>query len=217
MGSLKEGRESAQSPAEGQDMPEENRKLWARLVKRERRTTWAVVGVAIVAVLLATLWLPALSQMAAVSFSPESSSSEHDIEIREDSANAKIRGHFAIVLQCRDHFQVKAVYAKVDDPDSPDHRIEVRYFNVFAREDSDNPESWQIDHKDFDPRRGRASLAGYELLSKLEVEKPVGIARGVALVISGEVEFSGGSNMDDELTVTAIFESAGFCSVRIRG
>jgi hypothetical protein len=118
---------------------------------------------------------------------------------------------FQIRIFCSEAFQVNGVYATVRDPDGT---IDVEYFDVFALgrilgDDFAPPLSWTIQHVDFDPEGGDASTAGYELLSQLEVEKPVGVAHGGSLDIFGlRISSDLGPDSNDTLSVGAVVETA---------
>jgi len=118
---------------------------------------------------------------------------------------------FQIRLFCSEAFQVNGVYATVRDPDGT---IDVEYFDVFALggifgDDFAPPFSWAIQHVDFDPEGGDSSTAGYELLSQLQVEKPVGVAHGGSLDIFGfRTSTDLGPDSNDTISVGAVVETA---------
>ncbi len=200
-------------------MPEDNQKPWTKLFKRQRRTTWAVLGVALVALLLAVWWAPTLAIGPQVSFSPdeddengkngESSVSDiSHIEIIRLTATEHIDGLFDIDIRCDESYQVKAIYVDVDDSD---YDISVEFFKVFIQKHfgAAGLETWDIDHEDY-----TVSDRGVELLSFMKLEKPLGVPEGFTFVIGGDVDHTFAYN-DDVLTVTAVLETAGTCQLRI--
>ena len=72
---------------------------------------------------------------------------------------------FAIKVSCNENFQVKSVFAVVDDPDNT---IDIRYLGVRADGDFDGTgiNSWFLGFVSFDPT-AILSPIGYELLSQM--------------------------------------------------
>lgn len=204
-------------------MPEENQKRWTKLVKRQSRATWAVLGVALIALLLAVWWVPALASGPGLSLSPngddngdgndgyENNNYPGYVEIQTESdSGVSIKEFFAIEVSCDENFQVKSIYAKAADPDN-DEDFEIRYFKVFVREDFNGFQSWDVAHDDFEPGTGLDSLQGYELLSQMELENvPLGVPAYFTFRIGGEV-VSSEDESDDTLSITAVLESNGSC------
>jgi hypothetical protein len=118
---------------------------------------------------------------------------------------------FQIRIFCSQAFQVNGVYVTVRDPDGT---IDIQYFDVLGLSDIFGegftpPFSWAIRHVDFDPEGGGSSTAGYELLSQLQVEKPVGIADGGSFDIFGaRTSADLGSDSNDTISVGAVVETA---------
>ena len=114
---------------------------------------------------------------------------------------------FQIRVICSEAFEVSGVYATVRDPNNS---IDIKYTRVVALSNIFGPEfepptSWRIGYVPFDPAPGGASTRGYELLSQLEVEKPVGIATGGSFDILGS---RSGQNGDETISVAAVVETA---------
>lgn len=118
-----------------------------------------------------------------------------------------IAGDFAISVNCNEDFQVKAVYARVDDPDDT---VNIKYDRVWVRASFGvlpASHAWLIGHVDFDPAGGAASEQAYELLSQLQVRQAVGVPGGYPFRIWGIVQSTSDST-DDTLTVVFLVESA---------
>jgi hypothetical protein len=118
---------------------------------------------------------------------------------------------FQMRIFCSEAFQVNGVYATLRDPDGT---LDVEYFDVFSLggifgDDFTPPLSWAVQHVDFDPEAGDSSTAGYELLSQLQVEKPVGVAHGGSLDIFGfRTSADLGPDSNDTISVGAVMETA---------
>ncbi len=118
---------------------------------------------------------------------------------------------FQIRIFCSEAFQVNGVYATARDPDGT---IDLDYFDVFVLggifgDDFAPPFSWAIQHVDFDPESGDSSIAGYELLSQLQVEKPLGVPHGGSLDIFGfRTSADLGPDSNDTISVAAAVETA---------
>ena len=121
---------------------------------------------------------------------------------------------FQIRVFCNEAFQVKSVFATVRGG-----RLDIAYNDVVALgnifgETFAPPFGWSIRHTDFDPPSGAPSTRGYELLSQLQVEKPVGIAVGGSLDILGVAAGEG-----ERIWVGAVLntaqDSANICQIVI--
>lgn len=113
---------------------------------------------------------------------------------------------FQIRVICPQPFLVSGLYATIRDPENS---IDIRYTTVFALSNIFGPDfappfRWSVAHVPFDPAPGAASTRGYELLSQLGVEKPVGIASGGSFDILGS---RSGQNGNETVSVAAVVET----------
>lgn len=115
-------------------------------------------------------------------------------------------GGYQVRVFCDRAFQVTGVYSTVRDPEGS---VDFTYNSVLALNNIFDssftpPTSWAIEHNDFTVV-AQPESAGYELLSQLEVDKPVGIADGGSFDILGTRDPNTGNTT---ITIGAVVETA---------
>ena len=97
---------------------------------------------------------------------------------------------FSIRFQCASPCTVTSVYVKTHDPDGV---LDVNYYSCSML----GSFTGLIEHFDFDPAPALSNQDGFELLSNLQVDAPVGVADGATLVFGvNKNAFDGNETID---------------------
>ena len=124
---------------------------------------------------------------------------------------------FQISVECDKNFLVTSLIATVSDPDST---IDIRYVEAVLLGPgfgfNQVPTSWKIKHTDLDPSAS-SSQQGFELLSQMEIEIPIGVAANGIFSVLGDVTASTDES-NDTIDIGAVVTTSqdAQCSVIIR-
>jgi hypothetical protein len=111
---------------------------------------------------------------------------------------AGVAGSFQVSVDCDRAITIASIYAKVHDPDG---LIDISYISVdlvsAPFHSGPLPNAWSLDFTAHDPGPGVGSTAGYELMSHLQVDTPVGIPQNARLaILASKANFDGNETID---------------------
>ncbi len=181
-------------------------------MKNKYPILWASASVVIVALLVVAFVLPGIAQSVKKEVKPLPLDLKHVL-----GSPTLITGElFEIFLTCDRNFEIRAIYADVDDPDNA---IDVFYQNVTVNGNFDGTSSktFHVRFVPFDPL-GIPNLLGHELLSQMQIIHPLDLPAGGSLRILGFVEASA-DPANDQLSAGAVVETAqdAVCALTILG
>ena len=173
---------------------------------------WASASIVIVALLVVAFVLPGIAQ----SIKKEEKPLPLDLKHVLGNPTLITGESFEILLTCDRNFEIRAVYAAVDDPDLA---IDVFYQNITVSGNFDGTSSktFHIRFVPFDPL-GIPNLLGHELLSQMQVLHPLDLPAGGTLRIFAFIEASA-NPANDQLSAGAVVETAqdAVCALTIVG